>query len=192
VRNVNTLISACESKFVLMQSKDEEDQSSDDSDSTYSDHRMQSPDFGEEEHGGGSRRPSRRSQMPISTRTSLESKLEHAKPEREIASGDPIVLETLLSRVREPVSDLLGQVDAAIVLVVSCLAYCYDIEKLPSGAVAPDGISLEELDIRVDTFAGAVAFYDLCFQDSLSKVAAAEAANEEVCYTRYPCGSASS
>ncbi|KAB5577727.1 hypothetical protein GE09DRAFT_529592 [Coniochaeta sp. 2T2.1] len=184
VRNVNTLISACESKFVLMGSKEQENGTSDDdsqeSDSTYSDHGMLSPNLGEEEYGQGSRRSSRRSQMPISTRTSLESKLEHAKPRREIASGDPNVLETLLARVREPVSNLLGQVDAAIVLVVSCLAYCYDIERLPSGAVAPDGISLEELDIRVDTFAGAVAFYDLCFQDSLRRVAAAEAAHEEV------------
>lgn len=184
VRNVNTLISACESKFVLMAADTEsESDGSHDSASSVSENGMFSPDYQEfmrEENGQGSRRPSRRSQLPMSTRTSLEERLEHVKPQREIATGNPDVLETLLARVREPVSDLLSQVDAAILLVVSCLAYCYDIEKLPTGVVAPKGISIEELDIRVDTFAAAVAFYDLCFQDSLSRVAAAEAAQEEV------------
>jgi hypothetical protein len=186
VRNVNTLISACESKFVLMGAGEAATESRDDShesDSSHSEKRVPSPDYQEflrEENGEGSRRPSRRSQLPVSTRTSLEERLEQVKPQREIASGNPDVLESLLARVREPVSDLLTQVDAAILLVVSCLAYCYDVEKLPAGVIAPKGIILEELDIRVDTFAAAVAFYDLCFQESLSRVAAAEAANEDV------------
>ncbi|OIW28439.1 hypothetical protein CONLIGDRAFT_661844 [Coniochaeta ligniaria NRRL 30616] len=186
VRNVNTLISACESKFVLMGAREADTESrgdTHDSESSYSENGNLSPDYREflrEEHGEGSRRPSRRSQLPISTRTSLEERLEHVKPQREIASGNPDVLETLLARVRAPVTDLLSQVDAAILLVVSCLAYCYDVEKLPAGIIAPKGIMLEELDVRVDTFAAAVAFYDLCFQESLSRVAAAEAANEEV------------
>jgi len=184
VRNVNTLISACESKFVLMAAADTK--AADEghgSDSDYSEDGMLSPDYQgseREENAQGSRRPSRRSELPMSTRTSLEERLEHVKPQREIASGNPAVLETLLARVREPVTDLLSQVDAAILLVVSCLAYCYDIEKLPAGVVAPKGIRIEELDIRVDTFATAVAYYDRCFQGSLSSVAAAEAAQEEV------------
>lgn len=191
VRNVNTLISACESKFVLMGAGEPDTESrgaSHDSDSSDSENGMPSTDYQEflrEERAEGSRGPSRRSQLPVSRRTSLEERLEHVKPQREIASGNPDVLETLLARVREPVTDLLAQVDAAILLVVSCLAYCYDVEKLPSGVIAPKGIRIEELDIRVDTFAAAVAFYDLCFQDSLSRVAAAEAANEEVSYVPF-------
>lgn len=187
VRNVTTLISACESKFVLMGAGEADTSSRDEdseSDSSYSEHRNLSRDYQEfmrEENGQGSRRASRRSQLPVSTRTSLEERLEHVKPQREIASGNPEVLETLLARVREPVAELLGQVDAAIALVVTCLAYCYDVEKLPAGIIAPKGILIEELDVRVDTYAAAVAFYDRCFQESLSRVAAAEeAAFEQV------------
>lgn len=184
VRNVNTLISACESKFVLMTAAaTEAGNDSHDSDDSFSEDGMLSPEYQRSiraEDGHGSRRPSRRSQLPVSTRTSLEERLEHVKPQREIASGNPDVLQTLLARVREPVSDLLSQVDAAIFLVMSCLAYCYDIEQLPAGIIPPKGIGVEELDIRVDTFAAAVAFYDGYFQDSLGKVAAVEAAQGEV------------
>ena len=186
VRNVNTLISACESKFVLMgagHTDDKMDSDSDETPTSDSENGMLSPDYRDlvrEANGEGSRRPSRRSELPMSTRTSLEERLEQVKPQREIASGNPYILETLLARVREPVSDLLIQVDTAILLVVSCLAYCYDIEKLPAGVIGPKGISIEELDIRVDTFAEAVSFYDRCFQEALSGLAAAEAAHDNV------------
>jgi hypothetical protein len=184
VRNVNTLISACESKFVLMRATDTEaNDVESDYDSSGSDTGELSPDyqhFAADDNVQGSRRASRHSEFPLSRRTSLEEKLEHVKPQREIASGNPDVLETLLARVREPVTDLVSQVDGAILLLISCLAYCYDIEKLPAGLLAPKGISIQELDIRLDSFATAVAFYDRCFQESLGRVAEAEAAHEEV------------
>jgi hypothetical protein len=178
IRNVNTLISACESKFVLLGAKESAPGSgTGSSDSDKSKASGSADDDVSSDNGEGS---GAKDYEPLSTRTSLEVRLEHVKPQREIASGDPQVLETLLARVKEPVSHLLAQVDGAIHLVSSCLAYCYNIRKLPSGIVVPKGISIQEVDIRVDMFAEAIAFYDRIFHESLRKVAAAEVAHDEV------------
>lgn len=177
VRNVITLISACESKFVLMGGEEMSAKKSGVSTGTSTEAESERPDDVDGDNGG---RSETGKQIPASRRTSVESRLEHIKPQRQVASGDPEVLEILLTGVREPVSDLLAQVDGAIHLVTACLAYCYDIEKPPAGIIVPKGITIEELDIRVDNFAEAVAYFDTCFQESLSRVAVVEAAHDEV------------
>jgi hypothetical protein len=179
IRNVTTLISACESKYVMMSkaSAKSEDETTSSSDSD-------SEDTGDapDENGARSRLRAPWS-APASRRTSvasMESLVEHVKPQREIASGNPEVLNTLLSRVREPVKDLLAEVDAAIASVMACLAYCYDVQQLPSDLPSPKGLSLEEVDKRVDSFSDAITSFDKCFHEALGKVAEDEAANGEV------------
>lgn len=176
IRNVTTLISACESKFVMMDGAGSRGQES----AVTSDTEREESGLSSRTENGERSKTRQPQSIPVSRRTSMESRLEHVKPQREIASGDPEVLDTLLARVREPVTDLLDQINGAIPLVMTCIAYCYDVKQLPPGIIVPKGLNLEEVDIRVDVFADAIALFDQCFQEALGKVAAVEAANGEV------------
>lgn len=115
-------------------------------------------------------------------RRALAETLKELKPDREIAAGDADVLESLLGRVREPVENLLAQVNHAISLVMTCLAYCYDVERLPDGSIVPKGISLEEIDIRVDIFTTAIASFDRCSTEALRNAVSVGSADDEVCF----------
>jgi hypothetical protein len=186
VQNVITLISACESKFALIREEDMEESlpgpghpkvSSDSSGSESDDSSESSSDDSDKEVTG---RSSKRDKKHMRARRALAETLQELKPDREIASGDVDVLESLLSRVREPVGDLVTQVNHAISLVMTCLAYCYDVTRLPDGSVVPKGISLEEIDIRVDIFTTAIAHFDKCSTEALGKAVSVGAADGEV------------
>ncbi|KAK0101939.1 hypothetical protein ONS95_001251 [Cadophora gregata] len=86
--------------------------------------------------------------------------LELIKPHKEIASGDIELLKYLVGRITKPLADLQDAIDRSVDAVTSCLAYCYDVPKLPSGARAPSGIQLEEIDIRVDILTEALTNFD--------------------------------
>ncbi len=102
---------------------------------------------------------------------SLADKVKLVKPRREIESGDAELLESILDRIRQPVTYFQGQIDGAVDVIIACLAYCYDVPKLPSGAVTPKGIGIEEIDIRLELFSTAIANFDKASAEALSRAA---------------------
>jgi Fusaric acid resistance protein-like/Aromatic acid exporter family member 2/Putative ER transporter, 6TM, N-terminal len=97
------------------------------------------------------------------SKTRLEREIEDlelVKPKKEIESGDVELLRYLVSRISKPLADLQEKIDRSVDVVSSCLAYCYDVPELPSGARAPSGIQLAEIDIRVDILTEAIAEFD--------------------------------
>jgi hypothetical protein len=86
--------------------------------------------------------------------------LELVKPHKEIEFGDIKLLRLLVDRVSEPVRDLQEKIDRTVNVISSCLAYCYDVPKLPVGSRAPKGIKLEEIDIWADVLTSAIADFD--------------------------------
>lgn len=86
--------------------------------------------------------------------------LELVKPHKEIEFGDIELLRALVERVSQPVIDLQAKVDKIVDVISSCLAYCYDVPKLPDGSRRPKGIKLEEIDIWADFLMAAIADFD--------------------------------
>ena len=195
VRNVVTLISACESKFALVGHGEETSESeSSPGDGTALEagevHLEVIDDVGEPPSDDGSASDeglemASGSKEHEKTTIDLSDRVFRFKPTREIASGDVELLELLLGRIREPIGDLQGQVSRAIDLVMVCLAYCYDVKKLPNGARAPKGILLEEIDIRLDVFENSIAAFDKSSTEALNKAASME--KEEFAHVGFPC-----
>jgi len=175
VANTIALIGACESKYALMGDGDDqkEDESKDE-------HQLKSAaEDADLESGGESSRPVSRGdashddstdekkvkKRPKKKRKKTKLKedidnLELIKPKKEIESGDIELLKYLVSRISKPLADLQEKINRSVDVVTSCLAYCYDVPKLPSGARAPSGIQLQEIDIRVDILTEALADFD--------------------------------
>jgi len=65
-----------------------------------------------------------------------------------------------VERVSRPVRDLQEKIDRTVDVISSCLAYCYDVPKLPDGSRPPKGIKLEEIDIWADALTSAIAEFD--------------------------------
>jgi uncharacterized membrane protein YgaE (UPF0421/DUF939 family) len=86
--------------------------------------------------------------------------LELVKPHKEIEFGDIKLLRLLMSRVSQPAGDLQEKIDRAVDVISSCLAYCYDVPKLPDGSRPPKGIKLEEIDIWADDLTSAISDFD--------------------------------
>lgn len=157
------LINACESKYALAGHKygDDEpetpnDKHSDDEDSGADSHSGSdsgSEDDSEDEKSGSDEAKKRR-------KSRYASNLELVKPIREIESGDIELLEHILDHIRDPTKALQHQMQAAVHVITSALAYCYDVPHLPSGAPTPKGITLEEIDLRVNMFTEAVSQFD--------------------------------
>ncbi|KAI0458667.1 hypothetical protein F5B21DRAFT_458984 [Xylaria acuta] len=143
IQVTTSLINACESKFAL---------------AAY-DERGHVSDELEKEKTNGSQFESDSS--------SNEKTAEHRrnialiKPIREIESGDIDVLEHIMSQIRHPAKAMQDQIQDAVHLITSALAYCYDVSELPSGSPKPDGIPLEEMDIRTEIFTKALAKFDI-------------------------------
>ncbi|CAJ2514194.1 Uu.00g023130.m01.CDS01 [Anthostomella pinea] len=168
------LINACESKYALagyghdedrLEETKDKDADSDDSDtdsgSGSSSESSEESDDAESQHGSKHPRKSRH-----------RRNLELVKPVREIASGDIDLLEHIMSQVRVPAKVLLVQIQDAVHVVTSSLAYCYDVHTLPSGSPTPDGIILEEIDLRVNIFTNALSQFDLDSAIALENAAA--------------------
>ena len=107
-----------------------------------------------------------RSNLDESTRT-----VENVKPLRELEMGNADLLESILGRIREPVQELQHSMQEAVALVMSCLSYSFDVETMPSGCPAPRGISLEEIDLRIDTFTEALELFDDKSSEELRRAA---------------------
>jgi hypothetical protein len=170
VQNTAALIGACETKFALVGRGQEgpfsEDGRCADTFETAGD--TEPRDRAEDTGARAVRKKGNTTPKPSGHE---EDRLRFVKPRREIESGDADMLESLLARVRKPVSDLLDKLDRAVTLVIACLGYCYDVSRLPSGAMAPKGIRLEEVDIRLDEFDAAITAFDKSSAEALSNAA---------------------
>ncbi|KAG4434147.1 hypothetical protein IFR05_010368 [Cadophora sp. M221] len=183
VANTIALIGACESKYALMGDENDKIDSE-----TLEEHELKTlekaaclesgedssrPDTGvesshdesadEKKEAKRQRRKEKKQKSRSKNKTRLQRELddlELIKPHKEIASGDIELLKYLVGRITKPLADLQDAIDRSVDAVTACLAYCYDVPKLPSGARAPTGIQLEEIDIRVDILTEALADFD--------------------------------
>lgn len=140
VQNITNIIGACESKFAVV----ENDNGSEDDTLTTTDSTDSEP--------SGIQR--------VNTFEAYQQKLENAKPTREVELSNASVLEAIIARIREPTEEFDASIKEAVRLVIICVAYCYDVPKLPSGLPVPSEISLHELDYKIDLFTEAIANFD--------------------------------
>jgi hypothetical protein len=178
VANTIALIGACESKYALMgdesdkkerESKDEYQlkkvaeaaniEAGEDSSCPATGVDSSHDESADEKKDKKGKKKKRRNKSKMRLEREIEN-LELVKPKKEIESGDIELLRYLVSRISKPLVDLQEKIDRSVDVVTSCLAYCYDVPKLPSGARAPSGIRLEEIDIRVDILTEAMAEFD--------------------------------
>ena len=103
-----------------------------------------------------------------------KAELEMIKPRREIEFGDARLLRYLLARVAKPYRDLQSVVARTNEVVSACIAYVYDVPTLPSGATAPEGILLEELDMYIDVIQKALLEFDAGAASALEGAATIE------------------
>ncbi|KAL2060893.1 hypothetical protein VTL71DRAFT_8945 [Oculimacula yallundae] len=188
VANTIALIGACESKYALMGDENDKMDSV-----TMEKHAIKKLEKATDlESGEDSSRPNtgqshvesgeegltlekkkkRKTRSKSKTRLQRElHNLELIKPQKEILSGDIELLKHLVGRIAKPLAELQNAIDRSVDVVTSCLAYCYDVPKLPSGARAPTGIQLEEIDIRVDILTDALASFDTDSSSALETAA---------------------
>jgi hypothetical protein len=163
VHSTITLIGACENKFVILNNADAE---GDDAEPLAESNDELLP----EPSGYNSQK-----QVDTTTKTSrMESfaqKLKEVKPSRALESGSAEHLEAILERLRAPVQEFSESLKDATTLITSCLAYCFDVPTLPSGAPTPTGIQLEEIDLRTDLFTEALDRFDARSTDELRRAA---------------------
>lgn len=176
VQNTITLIGACENKFVVLGNYDravpqrQEDQDSEESGRKDEEESEQSspPGSSGDQDGAAPARLSEviRQHMPGKSRESKHkdkkkylNRVENVKPLREIEASNANLLESVLARLKDPVQDFDKSFQEAVALLTSCIAYCFDVPKLPSGAPTPKGIPLEEIDLRIDSFTDSLALF---------------------------------
>ncbi|KAI0489695.1 hypothetical protein F4859DRAFT_461851 [Xylaria cf. heliscus] len=155
IQVTTSLINACESKFAL---------------AAY-DERVHISDKSKKEKASSSQFGSDSSSDEGTTEHQRNIAL--IKPIREIESGDIDVLEHIMSQIRHPAKEMQDQLQDATYLIISALAYCYDVSQLPSGSPKPDGIPLEEMDIRMEIFTKALAKFDIDSAIALESAATA-------------------
>ncbi|KAI0847573.1 hypothetical protein F5Y00DRAFT_241193 [Daldinia vernicosa] len=171
------LINACESKYALAGYKDEENEQdapgekkSDDEDSESE----SDSDSDSKSESDSSDDKSERETKKSREKSEYARKLELVKPTREIESGDIELLEHILSQIRGPTKSFQHQIQAAVHFIICALAYCYDVPNLPSGAPAPKGISMEEIDLRINMFVEALTQFDRDSAAALENAASIE------------------
>ena len=173
VANVIAVISACESKFALL-GEDEPEAGG----------LSKAKGLG---NGGSEKSQDADAADPPSIEASddvyvLEqdkAELEMIKPRREIEFGDARLLRYLLVKIAKPYEDLHVVVARTVDVVTACLAYAYvrsqspvlvqciytkdvqDVPNLPSGARAPKGIMIEEVDLHISSLQQALIQFDL-------------------------------
>ncbi|TVY91041.1 putative membrane protein [Lachnellula willkommii] len=142
VANTIALIGACESKYALMGDDDDKKETE-----SKAEHQLNG----------------------VAEEANIESGNESS---HSIESGDIELLKYLVARIAKPLVDLQEKIDRSVDVVTSCLAYCYEVPKLPSGARAPKGIELQEIDIRIDILIEALADFDKNSASALEGAAA--------------------
>ena len=183
VRDIITVIGACENKLLMIGCEGEDQDSSTIDEKSRPTTRAtdrQDEDQVTATATGSSLRPSLMPRTKSSTKEEFLEKLRLVKPSREMEEGDAELLESILARIRRAVKEFDGAIVEAVTFLIACLAYCYDVPKLPSGASAPKGVLLEEIDLRIDTFADALASYDKDSMDEFKQLVASRGEETEV------------
>ncbi len=176
VANTIALIGACESKYALM--GDENDKAhiqTENVENIDESSRPTTADSSQQDSSdeGQDVKKKQKKQRKSKSRLSRDMRnLELVKPKKEIESGDIELLRHLVFRITKPLADLQEKIDRSVDVVTCCLAYCYDVPKVPSGALAPSGIKLEEIDIWVDTLDAAISTFDKDSAAALENAAA--------------------
>lgn len=152
VQEVVTVIGACENKFVLLVAKDASS-ASDTPDRTYA-----TSSNAQE----GSTRPRAKRKR---------SRIDDVKPVREIESGNAELLESILTRIRDPVLEYQEALKNLLDTLIACLAFCMDVSTLPSGERAPKTIVLGDIDSCIDTFTEALQTFDAQSAAALKRAA---------------------
>ena len=182
VQNIITLIGACENKFVVLGHAAASGDVADEGPAQDQfDTRLPGGDQDHEEPLPGNpyddfmkkraRVNRAKSTAKSAAKDEYMKQLQAIKPLREIEAADAGILESMLVRVRGPVEEFVEAIRQAVGLTIQCVAYCYDVPRLPSGAKAPSGIPLAEIDIRVDMFTDALAKFDKTSTAELEKAA---------------------
>ena len=156
VQNIITMIGACENKFVLVENYNVDEvadvhQAPSDCQPTEVTHNQQR---------GVAQGTAPRNLRRDTAQVHQNDKVGSVKPVREIEAGSAEVLESTIHHIKRPIIGFQESMKDAVAFLVSCLAYCFDVRTLPSGASAPSGIRLEEIDLRIDLFSGALAEFD--------------------------------
>ncbi|KAL8783830.1 MAG: hypothetical protein Q9213_004376 [Squamulea squamosa] len=86
--------------------------------------------------------------------------LDLVKPKREIEFGDARLLQSLLARTTRPYTNFVSVVSRAVDLVNVCIAYTYNVSRLPSGAKAPKKLVIEEVDVYIEELSEALRLFD--------------------------------
>jgi uncharacterized membrane protein YgaE (UPF0421/DUF939 family) len=176
VANTISLIGACESKYALM--GDEQDDSLKDEEpdgsvpptpSGYSTpkHETSADESSSDEKEKArdeNEKLERKRKKKKKSKAKLEKDIENlelVKPRKEIEFGDVELLRYLVQRIEKPLVDLQANIDKTVDVVTSCLAYCYDVPKLPNGSRSPKGIDLKEIDIWMDSLSESIADFDV-------------------------------
>ena len=181
VANTIAVISACESKFALL-GDDEAEESALSKEQKPSTPKAKGAGNGDVEktQGADAIDPSS-SEAPDEDLVLNQNKaeLEMIKPRREIEFGDARLLRYLLMKVAKPYEDLHIVVARTVDVVTACLAYAYvrfysptlvqrisaknpqDVPHLPSGARAPKGIIMEEVDLHISGLQQALTQFDV-------------------------------
>ncbi|RYP07409.1 hypothetical protein DL764_002544 [Monosporascus ibericus] len=167
VQTAISLVNACESKYALAGDDADTTQGAVENDDTDGSNSPtdSSSESSESEDAKASERPRKR-------KSKQQRNLELIKPIREIESGDSRLLEHILTQVRDPAKALHDQIHRAVQVIAVALAHCYDVSKLPSGVSRPDGIIVEEIDVRMAIFADALSLFDLNSAKALENAAA--------------------
>ncbi|KAI6785147.1 putative membrane protein-like protein [Emericellopsis cladophorae] len=149
VQNVVTLINACENKYVMLSAATDVESS----------RQASKPPFSKGAPPGSQALH----QLP---EDDMQDEGDHlvsiddVKPLREITTASVQKLEAVLQRLREPVSAFGEEFRRAVLLLMASIAYCYDVETLPSGLRRPDGVEVEEVDLYLDAFLDAIRKFD--------------------------------
>ncbi|KAL8948961.1 MAG: hypothetical protein Q9222_004898 [Ikaeria aurantiellina] len=151
------VIGACESKFALLGDND-------------------APNTDSGRHSEASARetasdPTRNVMDPSLTSNQMSkddrTELDLIKPKREIEFGDARLLQYLLKRIRAPYLNFFAIVSRAVECQIVCIAYCYDVAKLPSTAKVPKALAIEEVDIYVEELGEALSSFDIEIMSAL-------------------------
>ncbi|KAG5928810.1 hypothetical protein E4U42_007995 [Claviceps africana] len=141
VQNTVTLIGACENKYIFL--NDEQPPGTDD----------EAVQVAPTKQVG----IPQQTQRPIPSFGRAQCSDGNFTTEREMMGGSELLLEKVLRRIRTPVQKFQISMNEAVNVLICCLAYCFDVSRLPSGSPAPRGIHLAEIDIRIDQFTASIA-----------------------------------
>ncbi|UKZ85008.1 uncharacterized protein TrAFT101_000886 [Trichoderma asperellum] len=163
-QSIITLIGACENKFIVLDDEGREENGLASDDPELSTENTHSPESTTPSTGAPEAylkvNSNIRSRSKAGNSIDPHSRADYATLNRQIELSSAELLESIVMRLQAPVQEFQASTNAAVALLISCLAYCYDVPTLPSGAPTPRGIRLEEIDLRIDLFADALAAFD--------------------------------